>query len=54
MEHRLPHSLNVSLSGLEGESLLVGIDDVAIFSGAACTSANPEPSHAVARDRRTA
>ena len=43
--HRLPHNLNVSLSGLEGESLLVGIDDVAISSGAACTSANPEPSH---------
>ena len=35
----------MSLSGLEGESLLVGIDDVAISSGAACTSANPEPSH---------
>ena len=45
MEHRLPHSLNVGLSGLEGESLLVGIDDVAISSGAACTSANLEPSH---------
>ena len=45
MTRRLPHNLNVSLRGLEGESLLVGIDDVAVSSGAACTSVNPEPSH---------
>ena len=45
MEHRLPNNLNVSFAGLEGESLLVGIDDVAISSGAACSSASPEPSH---------
>ena len=45
MERRLPHNLNVSFAGLEGESLLVGIDDVAISSGAACSSATPEPSH---------
>lgn len=42
---RLPHNLNVSFAGLEGESLLVGLDDVAVSSGAACTSVNPEPSH---------
>ena len=42
---RLPHNLNVSFDGIEGESLLVGLDDVAVSSGAACTSANPEPSH---------
>lgn len=42
---RLPHNLNVSFDCLEGESLLVGLDDVAISSGAACTSANPETSH---------
>ncbi len=42
---RLPHNLNVSFDGLEGESLLVGLDDVAVSSGAACTSVNPEPSH---------
>ena len=35
MNHRLPHNLNVSVSGLAGESLLVGIDDVAVSSGAA-------------------
>ena len=45
INYRLPHNLNVSVSGLAGESLLVGIDDVAVSSGAACTSANPEPSH---------
>ena len=42
---RLPHNLNVSFAGVEGESLLVGLDDVAVSSGAACASANPEPSH---------
>jgi len=45
MDRRLPHNLNVSVSGLDGETLLVGLDDVAVSSGAACTSANPEPSH---------
>ena len=45
MECRLPNNLNIGFSGLEGESLFVGLDDVAISSGAACTSANPEPSH---------
>ena len=43
--HRLPHNLNVCVAGLEGETLLVGLDDVAVSSGAACTSAHPEPSH---------
>ena len=42
---RLPHNLNVSFDRLEGESLLVGLDDIAVSSGAACTSVNPEPSH---------
>ena len=45
LDHRLPHNLNVSFEGVEGESLLVGLDDVAVSSGAACTSANPAPSH---------
>ena len=43
--HRLPHNLNVSVEEVEGESLLVGLDDVAVSSGAACASANPDPSH---------
>ena len=45
MEQRLPHNLNVSVSGLDGETLLVGLEDVAVSSGAACASVNPEPSH---------
>ena len=45
MTARLPHNLNVSFDRIEGESLLVGLDDVAVSSGAACTSVNPEPSH---------
>jgi len=40
---RLPGNLNVGFAGVEGESLLVGLTDVAASSGAACTSA--EPSH---------
>jgi cysteine desulfurase len=41
---RLPGNLNVSFPGIDGESLLISLcEDVAISSGAACTSA--EPSH---------
>jgi cysteine desulfurase len=42
---RLPGNLNVALPGLDGEALLLNMPDVAVSSGAACTSANPEPSH---------
>jgi cysteine desulfurase len=42
---KLPHSLNVSFTFVEGESLLMGIDDVAVSSGSACTSASLEPSY---------
>ncbi|MGE0705388.1 MAG: IscS subfamily cysteine desulfurase [Vicinamibacterales bacterium] len=45
MEHRLPHNLNVSFAYVEGESLLMGISDVAVSSGSACTSASLEPSY---------
>jgi len=45
MEHRLPHSLNMSFAYVEGESLLMGINDVAVSSGSACTSATLEPSY---------
>ncbi|HLJ29003.1 MAG TPA: IscS subfamily cysteine desulfurase [Candidatus Angelobacter sp.] len=45
MEHRLPGNLNMSFSYVEGESLLMGIQDVAVSSGAACTSAKLEPSY---------
>ena len=43
---RLPGNLNVSFAGIDGESLLVGLDDIAVSSGAACTAA--EPSHVLA------
>ena len=43
MEARLPGNLNVSFAGVDGEALLVSLDDVAVSSGAACTQA--EPSH---------
>lgn len=45
MEHRLPHNLNVSFAHVEAESLLMGLKDIAMSSGAACTSATIEPSH---------
>src|SRR5580704_1548227 len=45
VEHRLPHNLNISFAYVEGESLLMGINDVAVSSGSACTSASLEPSY---------
>ena len=45
MEHRLPHSLNISFAFVEGESLLMGINEIAVSSGSACTSATLEPSY---------
>ena len=45
LESRLPHNLNISFAYVEGESLLMGINDVAVSSGSACTSATLEPSY---------
>ncbi len=45
MVHRLPNNLNISFAHVEGESLLMGINDVAVSSGSACTSAAIEPSY---------
>jgi cysteine desulfurase len=44
-DHRLPNNSNLSFSYVEGESMIMGIKDVAVSSGSACTSASLEPSH---------
>lgn len=41
----LPGNLNVSFEGVDGEALLNGMTEIAVSSGSACTSADPEPSH---------
>ncbi len=45
VDHRLPNNLNISFAYVEGESLLMGINEVAVSSGSACTSASLEPSY---------
>ena len=45
LDQRLPNNLHLSFAGVDGESLLMGLDDVAVSSGSACTTAEPEPSH---------
>ncbi len=42
---RLPHNLNVSFPGVPGESLLVGIDDLCVSAGSACSSGSEEPPY---------
>jgi cysteine desulfurase len=45
---RLPGNLNLSFAYVDGEALMMAMRDVAVSSGAACTSVNPEPSHVLA------
>lgn len=45
LESHLPGTLNISFAYVEGESLLMGLKDIAVSSGSACTSASLEPSY---------
>jgi cysteine desulfurase len=45
IEHRLPNNLNISFANVDSEALLMGLDEVAVSSGSACTSATLEPSY---------
>lgn len=47
-EWRLAGNLNLTFAGVDGEALMMSIKNLAVSSGAACTSANPEPSHVLA------
>jgi len=44
-DRRVPGNLNISFAYVEGESLLMGLEDIAVSSGSACTSASLEPSY---------
>ena len=48
-EQRLPNTLNLTLPGIRGESLVLALDqkDVAVSSGSACRAGHPEPSYAL-------
>ena len=45
LENRIPGNLNLSFAYVEGESLILGINDLSVSSGSACTSASLEPSY---------
>ena len=45
LQHRLPGNLSMTFEHVDSESLMVGLRDVALSSGSACTSAKIEPSH---------
>ena len=54
-EHRLPNTLNLTLPGLRGESIVIALDrhGVSLSSGSACKSGSPEPTHVLMAMGRT-
>ena len=54
-EKRLPNTLNMTLPGLRGESIVIALDQHGIYisSGSACTSGSPEPTHVLIAMGRT-
>ena len=53
LDRRIPGNLNVSFNFVEGESLIMGIKEIAVSSGSACTSASLEPSYVLRALGRT-
>ena len=45
LQNKVPNILNISFNFIEGESLIMGLKDIAVSSGSACTSASLEPSY---------
>lgn len=45
LSERLPNNLNFSVAGVDGEALMSGLKEIAVSSGSACSTAEPEPSH---------
>jgi len=54
-ENRLPNTLNLTLPGLRGESIVIALDHhgIAVSSGSACKSGSPEPTHVLLAIGRT-
>jgi len=45
LAERLPNNLNFSVAGVDGEALMSSLKEIAVSSGSACSTAEPEPSH---------